>query len=72
MTTILTVKGVKKIKEELEYVISSKLPEVEQRLELIRKHGGDIKDATEERDFYKGRIPYLENMLATAKIIGRE
>jgi hypothetical protein len=48
--------------------MAKRLPDAEARLENIKKFGGNIKDATDERDFYKERIPQLEKMLATAQI----
>ncbi|OKP91398.1 hypothetical protein [Paenibacillus sp. P32E] len=66
---ILTKHGVERFREELESIKSVRLPGAEDKLEVVKKHGGNIKDATDERDFYKNRITYLENALEKAKVL---
>lgn len=67
---ILTAEGKDKITEEVELIVHTLLPEVEKKIECAEYDGHDTVELIEQRDFYQKRIPYLENMINTAKVIG--
>lgn len=71
MSTILTAEGKEKVIEELDYISSYMLPQVEENIDNAKNTGEDIKELIEQRDFYKERIPYLENLINTAKVVGK-
>lgn len=72
--TILTIEGKRRIQEELDWIKSKKMEEVRKRLAAAEQAGDEwaIYDAKDEFSFYRKRIPILEKMLATAKVIGQE
>ena len=72
---ILTKDGVKKLKEELRHLIDVERPEVIEQLTFARSQG----DLSENADYdaargrqaeIEGRIKQIEDILATAKVIG--
>jgi transcription elongation GreA/GreB family factor len=72
MTTVLTKEGFEKITNELDHLQTIKIPYVENRVKEAVESGviAVIKDAQEEHKFITKRIPYLQNMIATAKVLG--
>lgn len=69
--TFLFEHGFKKIQKEIEHIRNVMIPDVKKRLEIAHQVG-DVEASkliTEEHEFYTHRIPYLENMLATAKVV---
>lgn len=67
----LTVDGVEKFKEEIAHIEKIKLPELRAAIKKALHEGGDAKELNEQWDFYYHRVPYLKNMIASAKIVGR-
>lgn len=69
--TILTVQGYQKMQMEIEHIKTTMMPDVSKRLEIADQLGDEeaIKNITEEFDFYTQRIPFLENVLSTAKVV---
>ncbi|QDA30234.1 hypothetical protein [Paenibacillus polymyxa] len=72
--TILTEEGFQKIQKEIDHIKTIRIPDIEKRLEVAEQVGDEeaIKIINEELDFYTQRIPYLENMQATAKVVKPE
>jgi len=70
----LTPEGLEKIRQELEYLISVKRPEVAEAIHSAKEEG-DISEnsaydaAKEQQGFVEGKIMQLEQMLNNAKII---
>ncbi|WP_343152465.1 transcription elongation factor GreA [Buchnera aphidicola] len=70
----MTVKGVKKLKKELEKLKKIKRPQIIASIANAREHG-DLKEnaeyhaAREEQGFCEGRIQDIENKLSIAQII---
>lgn len=72
--TLLTEEGLRKLEQELEYLISVKRIEVAERIKTAIEYGdisenSEYDDAKNEQAFVEGRIKELENMISTAKII---
>lgn len=68
--TVLTAEGKDKVIEELEFIVSTLLPQVEDKIQYGEDNGHNITELIEQQDFYKKRITYLENMITTARVIG--
>lgn len=74
---ILTVGGLKKLEDELEYLKSVKRIEVAERIRQAIAFGdisenSEYEDAKNEQAFNEGRILTLEKMLRNAKVIDNE
>jgi transcription elongation factor GreA len=74
---MLTVKGLKKLEDELEQLKSVKRREVAERIKQAIEFGdisenSEYEDAKNEQAFIEGRILTLEKMLRNAKIIDDE
>lgn len=70
----LTASGAVELRNELEYLIKEKRPELAQLLREAINQGdltenADYIDAKEQQAFLEGRIQYLENLLRHAIII---
>ncbi|MBD8526310.1 transcription elongation factor GreA [Pseudomarimonas arenosa] len=74
MRAPLTLRGSKKLREELEHLKSVKRPQVIEAIAEARAHG-DLKEnaeyhaAREQQGFIEGRIKELESALSNAQII---
>lgn len=74
---ILTEEGLLKLKEELEYLRSTKRKEVAERLQEAISYGdlsenSEYEEAKNEQAFCEGRIVELEKMIKNAEIIDEE
>ncbi|SHJ09131.1 transcription elongation factor GreA [Lutispora thermophila] len=74
---LLTVSGLAKLEEELEYLRATKRAEVAQRIKQALAFGdisenSEYDEAKNEQAFVEGRIAQLENILKTAKVIDDE
>ncbi|MGI5998557.1 MAG: transcription elongation factor GreA [Lutispora sp.] len=74
---LLTVSGLAKLEEELEYLRATKRAEVAQRIKQALAFGdisenSEYDEAKNEQAFIEGRIAQLENILKTAKVIDDE
>lgn len=69
---ILTPYGKLRLQAEIESIRLKEIPQVKKRLEDAQISGINlwVEDAEAELEFYEKRIPHLENMIATAKIVG--
>jgi transcription elongation factor GreA len=72
--TLLTLSGLKKLEEELEYLKSVKRREVAERLKQAIEFGdlsenSEYEDAKNEQAFIEGRILTLEKKLRNARVI---
>lgn len=72
--TLLTMNGLKKLEEELEYLKTVKRREVAERLKQAIEFGdlsenSEYEDAKNEQAFIEGRILTLEKKLRNARII---
>lgn len=72
--TQLTAEGLRKLQEELEYLVTVKRPEITERLKEARAQGdlsenAEYEQAREDQGFNEGRIQELEQMLKTAVVI---
>ncbi|WP_449466672.1 transcription elongation factor GreA [Stenotrophomonas humi] len=74
MRAPITMKGAKRLREELEHLKSEKRPKVIAAIAEAREHG-DLKEnaeyhaAREEQGFIEGRIKQLEGELSHAEVI---
>ncbi len=73
----VTEEGLRKIKEELEYLTGEKREEIAQKLQQAiaqgdLKENADYHTAKEEQAFVEGRIRDLEDSLRRAKLIEQE
>jgi transcription elongation factor GreA len=71
---ILTLEGLKKLEEELEYLKSVKRREVAERIKVAIGYGdisenSEYEDAKNEQAFIEGRVITLEKLLRNARII---
>lgn len=71
---IITKDGLKKLKEELDLLKSTKRKELIERIQRAKELGdlsenADYADAKEEQSFVEGRIQELENLLAKAIVV---
>ena len=70
----ITVRGAKKLQDELFQLKSVDRPKVIENIAIAREHG-DLKEnaeyhaAREQQGFIEGRIPDLEAKLSTAQIL---
>jgi len=70
----ITIQGAKKLKDELEFLKTTKRPSIINAIAEARAHG-DLKEnaeyhaAREEQGFVEGRIQEIENTLANSQII---
>ncbi|HHY77591.1 MAG TPA: transcription elongation factor GreA [Clostridiales bacterium] len=74
---LLTVSGLAKLEEELEYLRATKRAEVAQRIKQALAFGdisenSEYDEAKNEQAFVEGRIAQIENILKTAKVIDDE
>lgn len=75
-TTYLTAEGIKKLQEELDYLLNVRRPEIA-RLIHEAKADGDVsenagyEEAKNAQAFNEGRILTLKNILANAKVISQ-
>ncbi|HCJ58567.1 MULTISPECIES: transcription elongation factor GreA [Lutispora] len=74
---LLTLSGLAKLEEELEYLRATKRAEVAQRIKQALAFGdisenSEYDEAKNEQAFIEGRIAQLENILKTAKVIDDE
>lgn len=74
---ILTIEGLSKLEEELDYLKSKRRAEVAQRIKQALAFGdisenSEYDEAKNEQAFVEGRIAQLENILKTAKVIDDE
>lgn len=72
--TLVTKEGLKKLKDELEYLKNTKRREVAQRLKEAISYGdlsenSEYEEAKNEQAFVEGRIIELERKIKNAKII---
>ena len=72
--TLVTKEGLKKLKDELEYLKDTKRKEVAQRLKEAISYGdlsenSEYEEAKNEQAFVEGRIIELERKIKNAKII---
>lgn len=71
---LLTHEGLKKLNEELKYLINEKRKEVIERIREAAAHGdlsenADYAQAREEQSFIEGRIQEIQDMIKNAEII---
>jgi len=74
---LLTLDGLKKLEDELEFLKSVKRREVAERIKVAIGYGdisenSEYEDAKNEQAFIEGRIITLEKMLRNARIINNE
>ena len=72
--TQLTAEGLKKLQDELEYLVTVKRPEITERLKEARAQGdlsenAEYEQAREDQSFNEGRIQELEQMLKHAVVV---
>lgn len=70
----ITQEGLEKLKVEYEFLVSTKRPEVADKIKRAREMGGtennaEYEDAKNEQAFIEGRISSLENIILNARII---
>ena len=70
---VFTAQGLNKLKEELEYLQTTKRKEVADRIKVAKAYGdlsenSEYQDAKEEQAFVEGRVIELEHMVKTAII----
>jgi transcription elongation factor GreA len=75
--TLITKEGLKKLKEELEYLKTTRRQEVAQRLKEAISYGdlsenSEYEEAKNEQAFVEGRILELEAKIKNAKIIAEK
>ncbi|MDW7675072.1 MAG: transcription elongation factor GreA [Bacillota bacterium] len=75
--TLLTLAGLKKLEDELEYLKSVKRREVAERIKQAIEFGdisenSEYEDAKNEQAFIEGRILTLEKKLRNARVIGED
>ncbi len=74
---ILTVEGLAKLEEELDYLKSTRRSEVALRIKQALAFGdisenSEYDEAKNEQAFVEGRIAQIENILKTAKVIDED
>lgn len=72
---LLTKEGMKKLRDELDYLVSVRRREVAKRLQEAISYGdlsenSEYEDAKNEQAFIEGRILELEDQIKNAKVIG--
>ena len=70
---VFTAQGLSKLKEELEYLQTTKRKQIADRIKLAKEYGdlsenAEYQEAKEEQSFVEGRIIELEYMVKTATI----
>lgn len=70
----ITREGLEKLKAEYELLVSTRRPEVADKIKRAREMGGtennaEYEDAKNEQAFIEGRISSLENIILNARII---
>jgi len=73
-TTYISKDGLDKLRAELEVMLSSRRPEIAQRIHDAKEHGdlsenAEYEDAKNEQAFVEGRIQTLEAMIKSASLI---
>jgi len=73
----LSIEGLAKLEEELDYLKSKRRAEVAQRIKQALAFGdisenSEYDEAKNEQAFVEGRIAQIENILKTAKVIDEE
>lgn len=71
---LVTEEGLKKLRDELDYLITQKRKEVVERIKIAREFGdlsenSEYDSAKEEQAFVEARIQQLEQQIRNAKII---
>ena len=71
---ILTIEGLAKLEDELDFLKSKKRAEIAQRIKQALAFGditenSEYNEAKNEQAFVEGRIVQIENILKTAKVI---
>ncbi|HNR04637.1 MAG TPA: transcription elongation factor GreA [Bacillota bacterium] len=74
---ILTIEGLAKLEDELDFLKSKKRAEIAQRIKQALAFGditenSEYDEAKNEQAFVEGRIVQIENILKTAKVIDYE
>jgi len=74
---ILTIEGLAKLEDELDFLKSKKRAEIAQRIKQALAFGditenSEYDEAKNEQAFVEGRIVQIENILKTAKVIDDE
>ena len=74
---ILTLEGLAKLEEELDFLKSKRRAEVALRIKQALAFGdisenSEYDEAKNEQDFVEGRIAQIENILKTAKVIDED
>ena len=69
--TILTPYGKERIIAEIENIKLNEIPRVQQKVKDAEyvDQADLVENAKEELEFYERRLPHLENMIATAKVV---
>ncbi|MDQ0339556.1 transcription elongation factor GreA [Caldalkalibacillus uzonensis] len=72
--TLVTEEGLQKLKDELDYLITVKRPEVVEKIKIARSYGdlsenSEYDAARDEQAFVESRIQQLQKMIRNAKII---
>lgn len=70
---VFTAQGLNKLKEELEYLQTTKRKEVADRIKVAKEYGdlsenAEYQEAKEEQAFVEGRVIELEHMVKTAVV----
>ncbi len=74
---VLTKAGLAKLKEEYEYLVKRKRPQVTERIQRAREFGdlsenSEYDAAREEQSFVEGRIAELEEILSNIEVVESE
>ncbi|MGP3788602.1 hypothetical protein [Paenibacillus sp. 1A_MP2] len=69
---VLTVTALESIKIEIDRIKTKYLPQAEEKVLIAIEKDMDIEDLVAERDFYKSRIPYLNDIVDNAKILATQ
>src|SRR5205085_11353950 len=73
-TTYISKDGLEKLRHELEELVSSRRPEIAQRIHDAKEHGdltenAEYEDAKNEQAFVEGRIQLVEALIKNATLI---
>jgi transcription elongation factor GreA len=73
-TTYISRDGLEKLRAELDEMLSTRRPEIAQRIHDAKEHGdlsenAEYEDAKNEQAFVEGRIQTLEAMIKNAQLI---
>jgi transcription elongation factor GreA len=73
-TTYISKDGLEKLRHELDELVSSKRPEIAQRIHDAKEHGdltenAEYEDAKNEQAFVEGRIQLVEALIKNATLI---